>query len=78
MKLTTDATLLFPSAEDNGIFVFFTTSTLLKIGSRVQVWTMKLIESMNIYLNVRVFRTIKVNIKETFMGNDPFLQMFIW
>ena len=78
MKLTTDATLLFLLAADNGIFVFFTTSTLLKIGSRVQVWTMKLTESMNIYLSVRIFRTIKVNIKETFMGNDPFLQMFIW
>ena len=61
-----------------GYLFFFTTSALLKIGSRVQVWTMKLTESMNIYLSVRIFRTIKVNIKETFMGNDPFLQMFIW
>ena len=44
-----------------------------------QVWTMELTESMNIcYVNARVSRTIKVNIKETFMGNDPFLQMFIW
>ena len=40
---------------------------------------MELTESMNIcYVNVRVSRAIKVNIKETFMGNDPFLQMFIW
>ena len=43
-----------------------------------QVWTMKLTESMNsvrLNVSVRVSRTIKVNI--TFMGNDPFLQMFI-
>ena len=45
----------------------------------LQVWTMKLTESMNIcYVNVRVARTIKVNIKETLMGNDSFLQLFIW
>ena len=44
-----------------------------------QVWTMKLTESMNsvrLNVSVRVSRTIKVNI--TFMGNDPFLQMFTW
>ena len=40
---------------------------------------MKLTESVNIcYVSVRVSHTIKMNIKETFMGNDPFLQMFIW
>ena len=39
---------------------------------------MKLTESMNIYGSVRVSFTIKMNIKETFMGNEPFLQMFIW
>ena len=39
-----------------------------------QVWTMKLTESINIcYFSVRVARTIK----ETFMGNDGFLQIFI-
>ena len=43
-----------------------------------QGWTMKLTESMNIYVSVRVSCTIKVNIKETFMENDPFLHMFIW
>ena len=37
------------------------------------VWTMKSTESINIYASVRVFFTIKMNIKETFMGNDPFL-----
>ena len=43
-----------------------------------QVWTMKLTESINIcYVSVRVVRTIKVNIKVTFMGNDGFLQRFI-
>ena len=44
-----------------------------------QVWTMKLTESMNnvkLNVSVRVSHTIKVNI--TFMGNNPFLQMFIW
>ena len=36
----------------------------------LQMWTMKLIESIKIYyVSVRVARTIKVNIKETFMGN---------
>ena len=43
-----------------------------------QVWTMKLTESIDIcYVSVRGSRTIKVNMKETFMGNDPFLQMII-
>ena len=42
-------------------------------------WTMKLTESKNICCTSdRVTCTIKVNIKETFMGNDGFLQMFIW
>ena len=44
-----------------------------------QVWNIKLTESMNIcYVSVWVSQTIKVNIKETFMGNNGFLQMFIW
>ena len=44
-----------------------------------QVWTMKSTESIYIhYVSVRVARTIKMNIKETFMRNDGFLQMFIW
>ena len=39
-----------------------------------QICTMKLTESINIcYFSVRVVRTIK----ETFMGNDGFLQIFI-
>ena len=43
------------------------------------VLTMKLTESTNIcYVTDRVTHTTKVNIKETFMGNDAFLQMFIW
>ena len=45
----------------------------------LQVWTMKLTESTNICCTGdRVNCTIKVNIKETFMGNDSFPQMFIW
>ena len=44
-----------------------------------QVWTIQLTELMNIcYVSVRVSCAIKVNIKETFMGNNPFLQIFIW
>ena len=44
-----------------------------------QVWTVKLTESMNIcYVTVRAAGTIKVNIKETLMGNDVFLKMFMW
>ena len=35
---------------------------------------MKSIESNIFYISVRVASTIK----ETFMGNDGFLQMFIW
>ena len=43
-----------------------------------QVWTMKLTESLNICsVSVRVACTIELNIKENFMGSDPFLQMFI-
>ena len=43
-----------------------------------QVWTMKLAESDNIrYISVSVTHAIKVNIKQTFMG-DGFLQMFMW
>ena len=69
MKLTTDVTLLFLLAVDNDIFVYFL----------CQVWTINLNESINIScVSVRVSRTFKVNIKETFMGNDSFLQLFIW
>ena len=40
---------------------------------------MKLTESTNTcHITDRVASTIKVNIKETFMGNDSFLQMFMW
>ena len=45
----------------------------------LEVWTMKLTESTNICCTSdRVVCTIKVNDKETFMGNEGFLQMFIW
>ena len=38
-----------------------------------QVWTMKLTESTSIcYGSDRVACTIKMNVKETFMGNDSF------
>ena len=45
---------------------------------KLQVWTMKLTESMDTCTSDRVACTIKVNIKETFMGNEGFLQMFMW
>ena len=44
-----------------------------------QVCTMKLTESANIcYTNDVVACTIKVNIKESFIRTDGFLQMFMW
>ena len=44
-----------------------------------QVYTMKLTESANIcYTNDVVACTIKVNIKESFIRTDGFLQMFMW
>ena len=44
-----------------------------------QVWTMKLTESINIcHFSDRFATTIKLNIKEIFMGNDVFLKIFIW
>ena len=45
---------------------------------KLQVWTMKLTESTSTSTSDRVACTIKVNIKETFMGNEGFLQMFMW
>ena len=69
MKLTTDVTLLFLSAVNNIMCLLF----------MLQVWTMKLTESTNIcYVSVSVSRTVNVNFEETFMRNDPFLQIFIW
>ena len=39
---------------------------------------MKLTESTDTWTSNRVACTIKVNIKERFMGNESFLQMFMW
>ena len=39
---------------------------------------MKLTESTDTSTNDRVACTIKVNIKETFMGNGGLLEMFMW
>ena len=42
-----------------------------------QVWTMKVTESTNIcYVSDTVACTIKMNVKETFMGNDSFCRYF--
>ena len=44
-----------------------------------QVWTVTLTESTNICcISDRVVYTITVNVKETFMGNDSFLGIFMW
>ena len=41
----------------------------------LQVWAMKFAESTNLwYIIIRVTCTIKLNIKETLMGNKGFLQ----
>ena len=45
----------------------------------LQMWTMKLAASINICsISDRLVCTVKVNIKERFIGNDGFRQMFIW
>ena len=70
MKLRTDVILLFLSSVNNVIFVYFLKS---------QVWNMELTGSTNAgYTSDRVACTIKVNIKEAFMGNDGFLPLFMW
>ena len=64
MKLTTDVTLPLLLEVNNDISIFFIS----------QVWTMKLTASTNFcYISDRNGRTVKVNIKETFMGNNGFL-----
>ena len=66
MKLTTDLFLLFLSAVNNDIFVYF-------LCYRCRLWN-----QLNQRILDRVACTTKVNIAERFMGNDGFLQMFIW
>ena len=61
MKLTTEVTLLFVSAVNSDIFVVVFLSHL---------WIIKLTESKNIFcISGRVACTIKLNTKESFMGN---------
>ena len=44
-----------------------------------QKWKIKLTESTNNFCTSdRAVRTIKVNLKERFIGNDGFLQIFMW
>ena len=65
MKLTTNVTLLFLSTVNN-LWFFLS-----------QVWTMKVTESMNTcYVSDMAACTIKMNVKETFMGNDSFRKCF--
>ena len=45
----------------------------------LQMWTIKLTESTNkVCTSDRTVRTIKVNMKERFIGNDGFLQILMW
>ena len=45
----------------------------------LQMWAMNLTESTNICCTTnRLVSTIKVDIKERFIGYDGFLQMFMW
>ena len=45
----------------------------------LKMWTMNLTESTNLCCTTdRLACTIKVNIKERFIGNDGFLQVFMW
>ena len=45
----------------------------------LQMWTIKLTESTNNFCNSdRAVRKIKVNMKEKFIGNDGFLQIYMW
>ena len=45
----------------------------------LQMWTIKLIESTNNFCTSDMgVHTIKVNMKERFIGNDGFLQIFMW
>ena len=39
---------------------------------------MKLTESTDTFTSDRIACTIKVNMKETFMGNEGFLQILVW
>ena len=69
MKLTTDITWLFLSAVNTDIFVYFL----------LQMWTIELTESTNNFCTSdRAVRTIKINMKGRFIGNDVFLQIFMW
>ena len=64
IKLTTDVTSLLLSAVNNFFFMS-------------QVWTMKLTESTNIcYVSDAVTCTVKMNFRETFMGNDSLHKCF--
>ena len=45
----------------------------------LRMWTINLTESTNNFCTSdRAVRTINVNMKERFIGNDGFLQIFIW
>ena len=69
MKLTTNVILLFLSAVNTDIFVYFL---------MLQVRAMKLTESTNTCCTSdTVVCTIKVNIKVRFMANDGFLLIFM-
>ena len=67
MKLITDVILLFLPSVNDGVFIF-----------KVAGVDYKLTKSTDTCTSDRVASTIKVSIKEAFMGNEGFLQMFMW
>ena len=68
MKLTTVVALRCFSSKQWRICLFFV----------LHLWNIKLTESKNVFcINGRVACTIKLNIKETFMQEDGFLQKFM-
>ena len=68
VKLTTDVILQFLSSVNNGIFVYF--------------WSCRFVYEINLMntccTSDKVASKIKINIKETFMRNEGFLQVFMW
>ena len=69
MTLTTDATWFSFISEYWYIYLFL----------MLQMWTMKITESTNIFCTSdRLVCTIKVNIKEGLIGSDGFLKMLMW
>ena len=66
---------------DNGCNILMQLMFLSSVNNNffVTVWAMKFTETTNVwYISVRVTCTIKLNIKKPFMGDQDFVQMFMW